>query len=59
MRTIYQVSSQIDTILSKMDTVAVVVPEFGTIAMMILVVSIVAVTVLASKSKFPSLVNKV
>ena len=52
-------SSQIDTILSKMDTVAVVIPEFGTIAMMILVVSIVAVTVLASKSKSPSLVNKV
>ena len=54
-----QVSSQIDTILSKMDTVAVVVPEFGTIAMMILVVSIVAVIVLASKSKTLSLVNKI
>jgi len=54
-----QVSSQIDTILSKMDTVAVVVPEFGTIAMMILVVSIVAVIVLASKSKTLSLVNRI
>jgi hypothetical protein len=33
-----QVSSQIDTILTKMDIVAVVVPEFGTIAILVLVV---------------------
>jgi predicted secreted protein with PEFG-CTERM motif len=38
-----------------METVAVVVPEFGTIAMMVLVVSIVAVIALASRSKTLSL----
>ena len=36
-----------------------VVPELGIIAMMILVVSIVAVIVLASKSRSLSLVNKI
>ena len=53
-----QVSSQIDTILIKMETVAVVVPEFGTIAMLVLVVSIVAVIALASRSKSLTLVNR-
>ncbi|MDP6303673.1 MAG: PEFG-CTERM sorting domain-containing protein [Candidatus Nitrosopelagicus sp.] len=50
-----EVSSQIDSVLVKMETVAVVVPEFGTIAMMVLVVSIVAVIALASRSKTLSL----
>ena len=50
-----EVSSQIETVLVKMETVAVVVPEFGTIAMMVLVVSIVAVIALASRSKTLSL----
>ena len=54
-----QVSSQIDTILTKMDTVAVVVPEFGTIAILVLVVAIVAVIALATKNKSLSIASKI
>jgi len=46
-----EVNSQIDAILIKMDTVEVVVPEFGTIAMMILAVAIIGSILFASKSK--------
>ena len=46
-----EVNSQIDAILIKMDTVEVVVPEFGTIAMMILAVAIIGSILFASKSR--------
>ena len=46
-----EVNSQIDAILIKMDPVDVVVPEFSTIAMMILAVAIIASILFASKSK--------
>mgnify|MGYP006424954985 FL=1 len=48
---ISKIDSQIDAILVKMDTIAEVVPEFGTIAMMILVVSIISIIVVTSKSR--------
>jgi predicted secreted protein with PEFG-CTERM motif len=46
-----EVNQQVDDILAKMDTVAKIVPEFGTIAIMILVVGIISTMVLMSKSK--------
>ena len=46
-----EVNSQIDVIMIKMDTVEVVVPEFGTTAMMILVVAIIGSILFASRSK--------
>ena len=46
-----EVNSQIDVIMIKMDTVGVVVPEFGTTAMMILVVAIIGSILFASRSK--------
>ena len=48
---ISKIDSQIDAILVKMDTIAEVVPEFGTIAMMILVVSIISIIAVTSKSR--------
>jgi predicted secreted protein with PEFG-CTERM motif len=46
-----EVNSQIDVIMIKMDTVEVVVPEFGTTPMMILVVAIIGSILFASRSK--------
>jgi predicted secreted protein with PEFG-CTERM motif len=46
-----EVDQQVDDILAKMDTVAKIVPEFGTIAVMILVVGIISTMVILSKSK--------
>ena len=46
-----EINQQVDAIILKMDTVAKIVPEFGTIAVMILVVGIISTMVLASKSK--------
>ena len=46
-----EVSDQIDSILAKMDTIAVIVPEFGTIAMMILVIAIVSIVAISAKSR--------
>ena len=46
-----QVSAQIETILEKMDTIAVVVPEFGTIAMMILVIAIISLVAFSARSR--------
>jgi predicted secreted protein with PEFG-CTERM motif len=46
-----KVNQQVDDILAKMDTVAKIVPEFGSIAVMILVVGIISTMVLLSKSK--------
>lgn len=48
---ISDVNSQIDAILIKMDTVEVIVPEFGSIAIMILVTAIVGSALFARKSK--------
>jgi len=46
-----QVNQQVDSILVKMDTVAKIVPEFGTVAIMILTVAIISIIVLSAKSK--------
>lgn len=46
-----KVNMQIDAILEKMDTIATVVPEFGTIAMMILVVAIISIIAITSRTK--------
>ena len=45
------VNVQIDAILEKMDTVAVAVPEFGTIATMVLAVAIISIVAVTAKSK--------
>ena len=44
-----EVSEQIDAILLKMETVAVIVPEFGAVAALILAVAVVAVVVLTTR----------
>jgi len=49
--TVQEVTSQIDAILVKMDDVTVVVPEFGTIAVMILVVAIISIISVTARSK--------
>ena len=46
-----EVNAQIDAILEKMDTVATAVPEFGTVVMVILAVSIISIIALSAKSK--------
>lgn len=46
-----EVNAHIDTILEKMDTVAVVVPEFGTIAIIILATAIISIIALSTKSR--------
>ncbi|MCA9812428.1 MAG: PEFG-CTERM sorting domain-containing protein [Nitrosarchaeum sp.] len=46
-----KISAHIDAILEKMDTIKTVVPEFGTIAMMILVVAITSIIAITAKSK--------
>jgi len=53
-----EVNSQIDAILVKMDAVAVVVPEFGTIVAMILVVAIISIISVTARSKL-SLTSKI
>jgi len=45
------VNQQVDKILAKMDTVAKVVPEFGTIAMTVLSVAIISIVAITAKSK--------
>jgi predicted secreted protein with PEFG-CTERM motif len=52
-----EVNSQIDAILVKMDTVAVIVPEFGTIAVLILVVATISIISITARTKL-SLVPK-
>jgi predicted secreted protein with PEFG-CTERM motif len=54
-----EVKQQVDDILAKMDTVAKIVPEFGTIAIMILVVGIISTMVLLSKSKNLSILPRI
>ncbi len=46
-----EVNQQVDDILAKMDTVATIVPEFGSIAMMILAVSIISIVAVTAKTK--------
>jgi len=46
------VDAQIDMILMDLDTAQKIVPEFGTIAMMILAVAIISIVAITSKSKF-------
>ena len=47
-----QVDAKIDAILEKMDEVAVIVPEFGAMAAIVLAVSVVAVLAVTSRSRF-------
>jgi len=46
-----KVDQKVDDILAKMDTVAKVVPEFGTITMMILSVAIISIVAVTAKSR--------
>ena len=46
-----KVSAQIEAILEKMDMIAVVVPEFGTIVMMILVIAIISTVAISARSR--------
>ena len=46
-----QIDAHIDNTLAKMDTIATIVPEFGTIAIMILAISIISIVAVTSKSK--------
>ena len=48
---ISKIDAQVDAILEKMDTIATVVPEFGTIAMMVLAVAIISIVAVTSKSR--------
>ena len=45
------VEAQIDTIQERMDTVAVIVPEFGTVAVAVLAVAIVAIVAVTARSR--------
>jgi predicted secreted protein with PEFG-CTERM motif len=54
-----EVEQQVDDILAKMDTVAKIVPEFGTIAVMILVVGMISTMVLLSKNKNLSILPRI
>lgn len=49
-----RVNAHIDAVLEKMDSIAVIVPEFGTIVMLILVVAISSIIVISAKSRFGS-----
>jgi predicted secreted protein with PEFG-CTERM motif len=46
-----KINVQVDAILEKMDTIGTVVPEFGTIAMMILSIAIISVIAITAKSR--------
>ena len=48
---ISKIDVQVDAILEKMDTIATVVPEFGTIAMMVLTVAIISIVAVTAKSR--------
>ena len=47
-----EVDAQIDAILEQMETVAVIVPEFGPLAMLVLVAAIVSIIALTTRSRF-------
>lgn len=46
-----KVDAHIDAILEKMDNIATIVPEFGTIAIMILAVAIISIIAVSAKSR--------
>lgn len=46
-----QINNQVEEILDKMNNIATAVPEFSTITMMILVVSIISIVTITTKSK--------
>jgi predicted secreted protein with PEFG-CTERM motif len=46
-----EVNQKIDAIISDMDIVQVSVPEFGTVAMMILAVAIISIIAVTAKTK--------
>ena len=46
-----KINAQVDAILEKMDTIGTVVPEFGTVAMMVLAVAIISIVAITAKSK--------
>ena len=46
-----RVDAQIDTILEKMDTVAVIVPEFGSVAGVVLSMALISIVVLTARSR--------
>lgn len=46
-----EVNQQVDVILEKIDVVAKVVPEFGTLAMLILVVAVISIVAITAKSR--------
>lgn len=53
-----KVSAHIDEILAKMDKVAVIVPEFGTIALVVLAIATITIIVIANKNKRLSIIPK-
>ena len=46
-----KINAQVDAILIKMDSIATVIPEFGTIAMMILAIAIISIVAITAKSR--------
>jgi hypothetical protein len=56
---ISEVNQQVDAIILKMDTVAKIVPEFGPIAIMILIVGTIGSMVLLSKSRNLTIIPKI
>ena len=54
-----EINQQVDAIILKMDTIAKIVPEFGTIAIMILVIGIISTMVLMSKNKNLSILPRI
>lgn len=54
-----EINEKVDAILAKMDTVAKIVPEFGQIALLILVVGTISVIFLVSRNKNLSIVPKI
>ena len=53
-----EVNQHVDAILAKMDTVAKIVPEFGPIATMILIVGVISAIVLISKNRRLTVISK-
>ena len=45
------VNAHIDAILAKMDTIATIVPEFGTVAMIILAIAVVSIVAVSARSR--------
>ena len=53
-----EVDAQIDAILERMDTVAVIVPEFGSVVMVVLIIAIVSIVALTARSRI-SLIHRI